>query len=485
MLTLKQKMSYASGDIASCLISHPIIFYFMFYCTNMLGIPLMAVGTLMFLCRFWDAANDLIIGALIDRTHSRTGKVHPWLKAFIIPTSLFMWLMFAAPKGAPMTMKILWVSAAYMIYTWCFTACNLGYGAILPLMTKDQKDRSLLATFRFFGVYIGMYAVQLGMLPLVALIGDNLLGGDRTYGYTIVTSLYAVLGGIFFVVLYRGCHEKVYLDNLAEDEKRGITLEDRKREESKKKAASIFKDVSYLGRNMPWMIVFGVTLISFTLQGISGTPNMYFLIYYIKMDETYSSLLMVINMLPGLLMMPFVPKIIGKWGYKGPGLVGMGAAIIRFIASYFLGTNIVGITILGFISGFFGATMGIAGIAMISDALEYGDWKFDRRLEGLGTAAYSFSTKAGPALGGIIATSLLALVSLDTSLPRGADQSPEAIAMIRFTMFILPAIITAVQFVLMALYPLSKEKYAQIVKEIEVRNKARAEAATLAPSAGV
>jgi GPH family glycoside/pentoside/hexuronide:cation symporter len=477
MLSIKTKMSYASGDIASCMISHPIIFYFMFYCTNMLQIPLMAVGTLMFLCRFWDASNDLIIGALIDRTHTKTGKVHPWLKTYLVPTGIFMWLMFAAPKSLPAAGRVAWVSIAYFVYTWCFTACNLGYGAILPLMTKDQKDRSMLATFRFVGVYIGMYAVQLGFLPLVALLGDKLFSGDRTYGYTIIAAIYAVVGASFFVVLYRGCPEKVYLENLEDDLKRGITLEDRKAEDKKKGALSIFKDVSYLGRNRPWILAFGIMLISFTLQGISGTPNMYFLIYYIKMDETYSSLLMVLNMLPGLIMMPFVPKIIGKWGYKGPGLVGMGVGIVRSIICYLLGTNIWAITVVGMIGGVFSATMGIAGIAMISDALEYGDWKFDRRLEGLGTAAYSFSTKAGPAIGGMVGTALLALVNLDTTLPRGADQSPQAIAMIRFMMYILPAILTGVQFILMFFYPLTKEKYAQIVKEIEERNAARAQAA--------
>jgi Na+/melibiose symporter-like transporter len=157
----------------------------------------------------------------------------------------------------------------------------------------------------------------------------------------------------------------------------------------------------------------------------------------------------------------------------------MGVGIVRFIICYFLGTNIVAITVVGLLGGCFSATLAIAGLAMLSDSLEYGDWKFDRRLEGLGTAAYSFSTKAGPAIGGLVATGFLALVNLDTTLPRGADQSPAAISMIRFMMFILPAILTAIQFFLMSLYPLSKEKYVQIVKEIEERNKARVEAAAV------
>jgi GPH family glycoside/pentoside/hexuronide:cation symporter len=150
--------------------------------------------------------------------------------------------------------------------------------------------------------------------------------------------------------------------------------------------------------------------------------------------------------------------------------------IVSFVAGpirFLLQDNWIAITAVGLISAPFGAALGSAGIAMISDALEWGDWKFDRRLEGLGTAAYSFCTLAGPALGGLIGGLLLAASGVDTSLPRFADQLPSVVTWLRVISYIVPMGIAALQLILTMMYPLTKEKYAEIVKEIAARNAAR------------
>jgi GPH family glycoside/pentoside/hexuronide:cation symporter len=203
---------------------------------------------------------------------------------------------------------------------------------------------------------------------------------------------------------------------------------------------------------------------------------MYIMIYYWKLDEAFSGILSMVNMIPSIIMMFFVPKIIAKWGYKGPLALGMIVGLITGPIRFLLQDNWVAITVLGIITMPFGAALGSAGIAMISDALEWGDWKFDRRLEGLGTAAYSFCTLAGPALGGLIGGLLLTASRVDTSLPRFADQAPSVITWLRVISYIVPMGVAALQLILTLMYPLTKEKYAQIVKEIAERNAAREKA---------
>ena len=50
-LSSKAKFSYLFGDLGCCLMNYMLINYFMFYCTNMLGISVVAVGTIMFVAR--------------------------------------------------------------------------------------------------------------------------------------------------------------------------------------------------------------------------------------------------------------------------------------------------------------------------------------------------------------------------------------------------------------------------------------------------
>ena len=66
-LNNKTKYSYMFGDLGCCLMNYMLINYFMFYCTNMLGISIAAVGMIMFIARIWDAINDIGVGALVDQ----------------------------------------------------------------------------------------------------------------------------------------------------------------------------------------------------------------------------------------------------------------------------------------------------------------------------------------------------------------------------------------------------------------------------------
>jgi GPH family glycoside/pentoside/hexuronide:cation symporter len=291
-----------------------------------------------------------------------------------------------------------------------------------------------------------------------------------------VVLLFTLLGGAVYLFTLFWTKEKVYFEDLAEKEKQGITLEMLRQQEKERPKMSFFKDLSYLIRNRPWVIGFLIMLLSFMNFGIAGTPGMYIMIYYWKLDEAFSGILSMINMIPSIIMMYFVPKIIAKWGYKGPLALGMIVGLITGPIRFLLQDNWVAITVVGIVTMPFSAALGSAGIAMISDALEWGDWKFDRRLEGLGTAAYSFCTLAGPAIGGLIGGMLLAASGVDTSLPRFADQAPSVILYLRVISYIAPMGIAALQLILTMMYPLTKEKYAQIVKEIAERNAAREKA---------
>ena len=74
-LNNKTKYSYMFGDLGCCLMNYMLINYFMFYCTNMLGISIAAVGMIMFIARIWDAINDIGVGALVDRSYPyQSGK---------------------------------------------------------------------------------------------------------------------------------------------------------------------------------------------------------------------------------------------------------------------------------------------------------------------------------------------------------------------------------------------------------------------------
>ena len=255
-LNNKTKYSYMFGDLGCCLMNYMLINYFMFYCTNMLGISIAAVGMIMFIARIWDAINDIGVGALVDRTHTKVGKARPWIKWFALPCALSCLMMFSAPAGASNIVKVSWVAFGYFLFALFYTTVNLPYGSMLPLMTKNSVDRASLSSFRMIGAYIGIFIVNATALPMVAFFG-NMLGG-RVYAYTLVTGIMCVGGVISFFILYRNCPETVKEDTSALE---GLSREEIKRKH-KENAIPITQSVKYLLKNKAWILVF--TTVSYT-----------------------------------------------------------------------------------------------------------------------------------------------------------------------------------------------------------------------------
>lgn len=71
---LSTKLTYGVGEFASEVPGSVLVFFFLFFLTNIAGLA----GTVLLIGKVWDAINDPIIGWLSDRTQSRWGRRYPW-----------------------------------------------------------------------------------------------------------------------------------------------------------------------------------------------------------------------------------------------------------------------------------------------------------------------------------------------------------------------------------------------------------------------
>ena len=108
-VSLISKLAYGMGDVG-CNFSWMFVgnFLMIFY-TDVFGISMSAVATLMLASRFWDAINDPIIGTLTDKTHTRWGRFRPWLLFGAPITALVLILTFWAHPEWSQTAKIIYI----------------------------------------------------------------------------------------------------------------------------------------------------------------------------------------------------------------------------------------------------------------------------------------------------------------------------------------------------------------------------------------
>ena len=170
-LSLKEKLGYGLGDGAANIAWRGVAtFLFIFY-TDVFGLSPVTVGVLMLVARFSDGISDVIMGVIGDRTKSKYGKFRPWILWTAIPLGLILSLLFTSPDLTD-SGKIVYAYVTYIFFTLIYTANNVPYGALMAVMTGDDKERTSLGSFRMVGAFGGGMLVQGALLFLVAHFGN-------------------------------------------------------------------------------------------------------------------------------------------------------------------------------------------------------------------------------------------------------------------------------------------------------------------------
>lgn len=123
-ISIKEKLSYGLGDLACNTMFTLVSSYIMFFYTDIAGIGLAAVGTIMLVSRIVDAVTDPIMGGIIDKTHTKWGKARPYVLWMAIPFGIISVLMFISPDIGS-TGKFIYALVTYILFCVVYTALNL------------------------------------------------------------------------------------------------------------------------------------------------------------------------------------------------------------------------------------------------------------------------------------------------------------------------------------------------------------------------
>ena len=458
-LCMKAKVSYSFGDAACCLMNYMIGYYLSFYCSVIMGIPLIAVGTIILIVQCWDAVNDIIVGLAVDRTRTKQGKARPWIKWFMLPCCLSGALIYACPQTMSLNGKIMWVSISYFLFALFYTCINLPYGSMLSLMTKNQKERTTLCTSRYVGAYAGLLIVSAGALPLVNFI-DRFSGENN--GYKWVMILFCLASSVLLYFLYRNCHEA--------DEDQYVPDKDflQKWSAPKQKQKAGFK---ILFQNKAWMVALCVSFIYWFKYPFYGATMTYFYKFYLGIDEAASSVMYTAGVIAGIAILPLVTKVTVKWDYKKPLAASCLISALSMMTGFFCKRNLL-LAIGAFAVNYAAETFPCAvTLSMIADSLEYSELKSGRKLDGLGFAMNSFCSKVGLGLGSFFAPVILKLGKLNIVENEATLQPESALLTIRLVFWVIPAVLSLAMILFIAKYPLDRLTYLKISQKLtEVRH---------------
>lgn len=122
------------------------------------------------LSKILDAITNLIMGAIIDKTHTAQGKARPWLLLSIPLVVGCGILLYYVPAHWSTTAKSIYIIISYnLYYCFAFTMYNLTHMTMVPLSTRNDEQRSKLAVFNNIA-NIAVTGILVALLfPMLAL----------------------------------------------------------------------------------------------------------------------------------------------------------------------------------------------------------------------------------------------------------------------------------------------------------------------------
>ena len=146
---------FASPAVPIAALAIPLMAYLPTLYATRAGLSLGTVGAIFLLVRLIDIALDPIIGAIMDRGHTRFGRFRPWLVVGMVPLTLSVWMLFNPPQNAGAAYLTAWLSLAYVAYSICYLA-HLSWGAAL---SSNYDARSRIFGWWQAGTLVGSIVV--------------------------------------------------------------------------------------------------------------------------------------------------------------------------------------------------------------------------------------------------------------------------------------------------------------------------------------
>ena len=459
---MRDKLSYAAGDLG-CNMSFALKSSIMvIFWTQFMALGETLYATLLLIVQAWDAINDPLLGSLFDM--DKRSYKHGKFKTYIFVGALgllFSGLFFFLPvPGAPKAMRCVLFVLGYVLWDAFYTVANVPYGSMMSVITTDGSERSQLSTWRSIGSMIGNI-LPMVLLPIICYDASNNLKGEVVF---VAALIMGAIGLASFIYMLKTTTIRVDESSVKISEE--------------KQKFNVFQAMLNFVKNPPAV---GATLAAMAMfigmQGSSAATTVLFQSYF--GNAKISGIIMLISYLPMFLFMPFIKKIVDRFGKKEACATGSAVSVFGALLLFLpLGNGTVGL--VGYIVAqvFFGLGLGFytcVSWALMADAIDYNEWKNGTKEEGTVYSLHSFFRKLAQGIGPSLVVVIMGLLGYDGDL--GANQPFPVAENMKWLVAALYTFSAVVMFVSIAfIYNLNKKKVAEMTADLEAKRSAEIDA---------
>ena len=517
------KLAYGAGDLGPAMTANVLVFFLMYFFTQVAGLPPGLAGSILMIGRISDAINDPIIGIFSDRANTPWGRRLPWMYFGAIPFALIFILLWLVPEFSSDETVNNWLLFGYyvgigILFHTAYTIVNLPYIALTPELTQDYDERTSLNSFRFafslggsiFSLVLAgiaeatytddprqqylMLGSAIALLSVFALFWCSLSLQERgkrpiaspsrkkqlTFLFSFLTVLFGTSSAVELFVeenrlwgttsfLLAIMSAMIAISLWFHRRQSPFVVSDVPLPKTQTNEMSFQEKLKIVWNNRPFLFIIGIYLFSWLAVQLTASILPYFVVSWMGLSEQDFIQTALAVQGTALVMLFFWVQVSKRFEKKVVYTMGISVWIIAQIGLMLLQPGQVilmyGLAVLA------GMGVSVAYLipwSMLPDVIELDELRTGERREGIFSGFMVLLQKMGLGVGLFIVGQALGLAGFIESVPgEPPPQQPEtALIAIRSAIGVLPMLSLIAGVVLAYFYPLSRDVHKQICLDL-------------------
>ena len=368
-------LGYLLGPAGALLLNAVLATYLNVYYTDVLKLTGLWGGAFLvvfpIVSKIIDAVTNVVMGYIIDRTHTKEGKARPWLLLSAPLLAITGILLFTVPSGSQ-TVQAIWVMVSYnLFYSFAYTIFNMSHNLMVPLSTRNTTQRGSLSVFNQIATIMMSGILVALVFPMVIM---PMIGVDKIKWITLMSILSALALPLTLLEYYFT--------------KERVTLETQDKAEA---SVPFVKQLKAIFTDKYMLIIYAYFLIYTFGTSIKNLSLVYFCNYVLGTynDGITQTMLSVIGGIPMGIGIFAVWPLAKKFGKRNVTLVGFILYAIGSAICWMFPTNMVIMLVGQFIKNIGGLPCAYVFMALFADVLDHVEWKSGFRCDGIAMSVYN------------------------------------------------------------------------------------------------
>ena len=368
-------LGYLLGPAGALLLNAVLATYLNVYYTDVLKLTSLWGGAFLvvfpIVSKIIDAVTNVVMGYVIDRTHTPEGKARPWLLLSAPLLCVTGILLFTVPNASEAVQAVWVMVSSNLFYSFAYTIFNMSHGLMVPLSTRDTTQRGGLSVFNQITTIMMSGILVALVFPMVIM---PVIGVDKGKWITLMSAL-SILALPLTLMEYYFTKERVTEEVQSAGEAQ----------------VSFGQQLKAILSDKFMLIIYAYFLVSTTGTCIKNISLVYFCNYVLGTynDGVTQTMISVIGGIPMGIGIFAVWPLAKKFGKRNVTIAGCLLITIGSAICWMFSTNMTIMLAGQFIKNMGGLPGSYVFMALFADVLDHMEWKTSFRSDGLAMSLYN------------------------------------------------------------------------------------------------